>query len=87
MGKSRYNIGDQSEFQCSSDDGPDLEYCWSRNGANQFSHEVTTNTSTLVISNITTADGGDYTCMVTSDAESISHSVTIYGECFMHIIH
>ena len=45
-----------------------------------MSNDTTTNTNNLTISNVTTLDGGNYTCTVTNDAGSSSNTVTVYGE-------
>ena len=78
MGDNTYDNGDQLELNCSSEDGPDLEYSWSR--TNTFSATTTTNTSTLTISDLATVDGGDYTCSVTNDAGTSMNTITVNGE-------
>ena len=50
-----------------------------------MSNNTTTNTNNLTISNVTTLDGGNYTCTVTNDAGSSSNTITIYGE-LVHIM-
>ena len=47
-----------------------------------MSNDTTTNTNNLTISNVTTLDGGNYTCTVTNKAGSSSNTVTVYGELF-----
>ena len=73
-----YLHGSQLQLHCSSEGGPQLEYIWS---SPNFSYTITNN---LTISNITTLDGGNYTCTVTNDAGSTSNTVTVYGE-LVHI--
>ncbi|XP_065901359.1 carcinoembryonic antigen-related cell adhesion molecule 5-like [Dysidea avara] len=75
-GNNTYPHGSQLQLHCSSEGGPQLEYSWSR--TNTFSNDTTTNTNNLTISNITTLDGGNYTCTVTNDAGSSSNTVTVY---------
>jgi len=81
MGDNTYDNGDQLELNCSSEGGPDLDYSWSR--TNTFSTTTTTNTSTLTISDLTTVDGGDYTCTVTNDAGYSSRTIIVYGKVFV----
>ena len=83
MGDNIYLQGDQLLLHCSSEGGPQLEYSWSR--TNTLSNDTITNTNNLTISNITTLDGGNYTCTVTNDAGSNSNTVTVYGE-LVHIV-
>ena len=78
MGDNTYDNGDQLELNCSSEGGPDLVYSWSR--VNDFSIDTVTNTSILTISDLTTVDGGDYTCTVTNDAGSSNTTVTVYSK-------
>ena len=84
MGHNTYDNGDQLQLNCSSEGGPDLVYSWSRN--NDFSNETVTNTNTLTISDLATADGGDYACTVTNDAGSNNTTVTVYGESSRHSV-
>jgi len=77
-GDNRYPHGSQLQLYCLSEGGPQLEYNWSK--ANTFSNNTTTNTNNLTISNVTTLDGGNYTCTVTNDAGSSSNTVTVYGK-------
>ena len=81
-GDNTYPHGSQLQLHCLSEGGPQLEYSWSR--TNTFSNDTTTNTNNLTISNVTTLDGGNYTCTVTNDAGSSSNTVTVYGE-LLHI--
>ena len=77
-GNNTYPHGSQLKLHCSSEGGPQLEYSWSR--TNTLSNDTTTNTNNLTISNVTTLDGGNYTCTVTNDAGSSSNNVTVYGQ-------
>ena len=78
MGDNTYDNGDQLELHCSSEGGPDFKYSWNR--TNLFSVTTTTNTSTLTISNLTTVDGGDYTCTATNDNGTSMNTITVYGK-------
>ena len=75
-GDSLYSEGDQLQLNCLSEGGPELEFTWilpsSTNDA--------INTDTLIIANVTTSDGGDYTCNVTNDAGSENYTITVYSE-------
>ena len=82
-GDNTYPHGSQLQLLCSSEGGPQFQYGWSR--TNTFSNDTTTNTNNLTISNVTTLDGGNYTCTVTNDAGSSSNTVTVYGE-LIHIV-
>jgi len=79
MGDNTYDNGDELELNCLSEGGPDLEYSWSRM-MNDFSATTTTNTNTLTISNLTTVDGGEYTCTVNNSAGTDNQTITVYGE-------
>ena len=79
-GNSTYPHGNQLQLRCSSEGGPQLEYSWSSPNSSY------TATNNLTISNVTTLDGGNYTCTVTNDAGSSSKTVTVYGE-LVHITH
>jgi len=63
-------------LNCLSEGGPELEYTW------LFSGSVipNANTSTLVINNVNTTRGGDYTCNVTNDAGFDSDMITVYSK-------
>jgi len=75
MGDTMYPQETQLELNCLSEGGPDLEYSWSRTNT-LFS----SNTSTLTVSNLTTVDGGNYTCTVSNDAGTSSTTVTVSSE-------
>jgi len=82
-GENRYSQGSQLQLHCSSEGGPQLEYSWSR--GNTFSNNTTTNTNNLTVSNVTTLDGGNYTCTVTNDAGSSNNTVIVYSELILAI--
>ena len=56
-----YSQGEQLELNCSLGGGPELEYFWLSGGK-------IANASMLTIANLTTSNGGDYTCYVRNDA-------------------
>ena len=76
MGDNTYSQGQQLQLTCSSEGGPQLEYTWI------FSNDVIPNQSTirLTIDNVTTTNGGDYTCNVTNDAGADYNTITVYSE-------
>ena len=78
LGDNTYSQGDQLELNCSSEGGPELEYTWLYLG----SIIDNANTSILTIANLTTSNGGEYTCNITNGAGSDSGTVTVYGEFF-----
>ena len=79
-GNTTYPHGSQLQLKCLSEGGPQLEYSWSSPNSSY------TTINNLTISNVTTLDGGNYTCTVTNDAGSSSNTVTVYGE-LVHITH
>ena len=82
MGNNLYSQGDQLQLNCSSEGGPQLEYTWT------FSGSIITdaNSNILTIDNITTSNGGNYTCNVTNNAGSDASTITAYGKQFEVII-
>ena len=76
MGDNTYFQGQQLQLNCSSEGGQQLEYTWI------LSDDITLNqnTSTLTIDNVTTTDGGNYTCNVTNDAGVDYGIITVYSE-------
>ena len=79
LGDNTYSQGDQLELSCSSEGGPELEYTWLYLG----SIIDNANTSMLTIANVTTSNGGEYTCNITNKAGSDSGTVTVYSEFFL----
>ena len=77
-----YDQGDQLQLNCSSEGGPVLEYTWLL-----FGDIIdNANTSTLTIEDVSTTDGGDYTCNVTNNAGYQSDNITVYSKLqFMYI--
>ena len=73
MGDNLYSQKEQLQLNCSSEGGPQLEYTWT------FSDSIITNASSniLIIDNITTSNGGNYTCNVTNNAGSDINTVSV----------
>ena len=77
-GDRTYSQGEQLELNCSSEGGPELEYTWT------FSVDGTiANTSMLTIPNVTTSNGGEYTCSVSNDAGPNMETITVYSKFFV----
>ena len=74
-----YNEGEQLQLNCSSEGGPILEYTWLLLG-NTISDA---NTSTLIIDNVNTTYGENYTCSVTNDAGTDSDTITVYSKSLL----
>ena len=73
-GNNMYPQGEQLMLSCLSEGGPQLEYSWIFSGS-----EIAT-TPILTINNVSTSNGGDYTCNVTNDAGSESGTITVYSK-------
>ena len=71
-----YSQGEQLMLNCLSEGGPELDYTWLFSG----SMIPNANTSTLIINNVNTTNGGDYTCNVTNDAGFDSDMITVYSK-------
>ena len=81
MGENMYNQGDSLMLNCSSEGGPELEYTW------LFAGSMIANTNTLIIDNVNTTHGGDYTCNVTNNAGYQNNSITVYSELKYSSLH
>ena len=79
MGDNTYSQGEQLELNCLSEGGPELEYTWTFSGGMIDN----ANTSMLTIANVTTSDGGEYTCSVSNDAGSNMETITVYSKFFV----
>jgi len=73
-GENLYNQGQQLMLMCSSEGGPPLEYSW------LFEGNVIATSNILMIENVNTSHGGEYTCNVTNNAGYNSSTITIYSE-------
>ena len=80
MGDNTYSQGEQLELNCSSEGGPELEYTWT------FSGSVIDNSSMLTIANVTTSNGGEYTCSVINDAGPNMETITVYSKFFVNTL-
>ena len=76
MGNKSYSQGDQLNLSCLSEGGPELIYTWLLSGSLIDNN----NSSTLIIDNVTTSDGGDYTCNVTNNAGYDTKTITVYSK-------
>ena len=76
MGDNLYNHGEELQLNCSSQGGPVLEYTWLHSG--RIIDNATA--STLVIDDVSTTDGGDYTCNVTNNAGYQSNNISVYSK-------
>ena len=76
MGNNLYNRGERLQLNCSSKGGPVLKYTWLLSGSISPIAYV----STLVINNVSTTNGGDYTCNVTNNAGTENDTITVYSE-------
>ena len=74
MGSNLYSQGQQLMLNCVSEGGPQLEYIWI------FLGSEIANTAILMINNVNTTHGGDYTCNVTNDAGFDSDMITVYSK-------
>ena len=79
LGNISYSQGDQLTLNCTSEGGPQLEYSW------EFLGDVISNSSMLIIDNVTTTHGGEYICIVTNNAETESEIVTVYSKLLNYI--
>ena len=78
-GDNLYNHGEELQLNCSSQGGPVLEYTWLLSG-----HIIDNATaSTVVIDDVSTTDGGDYTCNVTNNAGYQSNNITVYSKSLL----
>ena len=74
VGDTLYYQEDQLTLNCTSEGSPQLEYSW------VFLGDIISNSSILIIDDVSTSDGGDYTCNVTNDAGYGNITVTVYSK-------
>ena len=79
VGDNTYSHREELQLNCSSEGGLELDYTWS------FSGDIIDNayTSIITIANLTTPNGGDYTCNVSNDAGFDSETTTVYSKFFV----
>ena len=70
------DVGGTVTFTCSAQGGPDNTYQWQNDGSDLMNETDTT----LVISNITAMNGGNYTCVVSNAAGNDSATAVLYVE-------
>ena len=80
LGNNLYSQGDQLELNCTSEGGLQLQYSW------VFLDELISNTSMLIIDDVNTTHGGDYTCSVTNMAGSENDTIIVYSELFVNLV-
>ena len=80
-GDNTYSQGEQLELSCSSEGGPELKYTWTFSGRTIDN----ANTNMLTIANLTTSNGGEYTCSVRNDAGSDNDTVTVYSKLILYL--
>ena len=73
-GNTLYSQGNQLMLNCTSEGGPQLEYSW------MFLGDIISNSFMLIINNVNTTHGGNYTCNVNNLAGSHDTNVTVYGK-------
>ena len=79
-GNNTYSHGEKLQLNCSSEGGLELDYIWSF--SNDIIDNTNTSTSMITIANLTTPNGGDYTCNVSNDAGFDSERITVYSKFF-----
>ena len=70
------DIGGTVTFTCSAQGGPDNTYQWQNDGRNLVNETDTT----LIVSNITAMNGGNYTCVVRNAAGNDSATAVLHVE-------
>ena len=70
------DVGGTVTFNCSAQGGPNNTYQWQNDGRDMINETDTT----LIISNITAMNGGNYTCVVSNTAGNDSATAVLYVE-------
>ena len=82
------NIGSNVSFTCEASGSQSIGYKWWHNNnelVNDPGHIEGSNTSMLMIINVTVTDWGIYTCEATNIVNNVtSNEATLSGECFTH---
>ena len=82
MGDNLYSQGDRLQLNCSSEGVPELKYTWTFSG----STIINASSNILTIDNITTSNGGNYTCNVTNNVGSDATTITIHSKSLAVIV-
>ena len=83
------NIGDNATFTCGASSNTSVTFRWLFNGnevmtdPGHISVTSTVNTTTLMITNVTVNDGGNYSCEVTDGMaiNETSTEATLFSKC------
>ena len=70
------DVGGTVTFTCSAQGGPDNTYQWQNDGEDLMNETD----ATLIVSNITAMNGGNYTCVVSNAAGNDSVTAVLYVE-------
>ena len=70
------DVGGTVTFTCSAQGGPNNTYQWQNDGEDLMNETD----ATLIVSNITTMNGGSYTCVVSNAAGNDSATAVLYVE-------
>ena len=74
-------LGGKVNFTCDHFGGPNNSYHWLKDGE-RLSNE---NSTSLVLTNVTAADGGIYTCVVTNPAGNASRHIPLYIQPYITV--
>jgi len=68
------------ELNCTAEGGSNISYAWTKNG--DYGMFSISNSSTIIIHNVTINDAGNYICSVSNDAGNSSSSahIIVYGK-------
>jgi len=79
------NSGHDVNFTCEASGSPPISYRWLYSGSKLVDdpgHIMDSNTSTVIITNVTATDWGTYICEATNVVNSVtSNKTTLSGEC------
>ena len=70
------DVGGTVTFTCFALGGPDNTYQWQKNGSDLMNETDTT----LIVSNISAMNGGNYTCVVSNAADNDSATAVLHVE-------
>lgn len=84
-GSTKYILGTTLELNCTVKGGFNISFTWTKNGEYDTlpTSSIFSNSSTVIIHNVTINDTGNYTCTASNDAgsSSVNTYVIVYGEC------